>query len=347
MMRLLLLFSGLALLAACTDSTGDKAQRLDFVGSTRFTASNRTTTVPGDTLASRIYAEANTDDPSQLLTRLRITVRYTPRRAPFLYPTPASSISRDLINNNPDGGFIYLDTLLNKSAATSKSFLFTSVFGVRTTTGAERWEYELLSADTVVQASRAFRISMRRLDSLNTYHDYTLKLVAPANRPGARRFLQLNAGLALPAYSVLNTSPSRPASQTALQKLTDLIVLPDGLTLVTPDAQASSSFRLNDKRWEPAYRRATRIYPAVRADSAFVGLLTDAAIRNVFNRAATSGASTGQQIGPVRAGQIYAFRTDEATPQYGVMLVVSVPVSTSTTTTTGLQLQVRMAKQPR
>ena len=55
----------------------------------------------------------------------------------------------------------------------------------------------------------------------------------------------------------------------------------------------------------------------------------------------------GQQIGPVRAGQIYAFRTDEATPQYGVMLVVSVPVSTSTTTTTGLQLQVRMAKQPR
>jgi hypothetical protein len=127
-------------------------------------------------------------------------------------------------------------------------------------------------------------------------------------------------------------------------------VLSDGLTLVSPDLPALNILPnpgLSPTRWPLVNRRATRIYPAVRADSAFVGLLTDAAIRDVFNRAAASGASTGQQIGPVRAGQIYAFRTDEATPQYGVMLVVSVPVSTSTTTTTGLQLQVRMAKQPR
>jgi len=346
MMRSLLLFFGLALLAACTDVTGDKAQRLDFVGSTRFTASNRTTTVPGDTLASRVYAEVNPDDPSQLLTRLRITVRYTPRRDPFLYPTPVSSINRDLIDKNPDGGFIYLDTLLNKSPATSKNLLFTSVFGVRTTTGSERWEYELLSADTVVQASRAFRISMRRPDSLNTYHDYTLKLVAPANRPGARRFLHLKAGLALPAYSVLNTAPSRPASQYALQKLTDLIVLPDGLTLVAPDASVSGTFKLDDQRWPLANRRATRIYPTTETATSFAGLLTDATIQSAFSRAEVAGTATrGQLIGPVQAGQVYAFRTDEATPRYGVMLVVSVPVSTSTTTTTGLQLQVRMAKQ--
>jgi hypothetical protein len=215
MMRYLLLFLGGVLLAACTDVTENTGQRIDFVGSTRLTASNKVTSTPGDTLASRIFAEANPDDASQILTRLRITVTYSPRRDPFLYPTPVSSINRDLIDKNPDGGLIYLDTLLT---ANPKNLLFTSVFGVRTTTGSERWQYDLLSPDTTVQASRAFRVSMRRSDSLNTYHDYTLKLVAPANGRGTRRFLHLNAGLALPAYSVLSTTTSRPASQAALQK---------------------------------------------------------------------------------------------------------------------------------
>ncbi|TVT41186.1 hypothetical protein FNT36_06915 [Hymenobacter setariae] len=344
MMRLLLLFFGLALLAACTDVSEKNAQRLDFIGSTRFTASNKTTTVPGDTLASRIYAEANPDDPSQLLTRLRITVRYTPRRNPFLYPTPVSSLNRDSINKNPDGGFIYLDTLLSANPATSKSLLFTSVFGVRTTTGSERWEYELLSPDTVVLASRAFLVSMRRPDSLNTYHDYVLKLVSPANRPGARRFLHLRAGLALPAYTVLNTTTSRPASQAALQKLTDLILLPDGLTLVTPDAPASGIFKLDAQRWPAVNRRATRIYLTTQTDTTFGALFTNQAIQAAFTAASSGAATDGRVIGPVRAGQVYAFRTADTTPRYGVLLVVSVPVSTSTTTTTGLRLQVRMAK---
>jgi hypothetical protein len=341
MMRSLLFVFCLALLAACSDVTEKTGQRLDFVGSTRLTSGNKTTTVPGDTLASRVYAEANKDDPSQILTRLRITVTYSPRREPFLYPTPVSSINRDLIDNNPDGGLIYLDTLLSVNP---KNLLFTSVFGVRTTTGYERWQYELLSPDTVVQATRAFRVSMRRPDSLNTYHDYTLRLVAPANRPGARRFLQLGAGLALPAYSVLNTAPSRPASQAALQKLTDLIILPDGLTMVTPDIASSGTFKLNENRWPVPNRRATRIYRSTVTDVAFGGLLTDAAIRGAYTTAAGSGTG-GQRIGPVQAGQVYAFLTNETTPRYGIMLVVSVPVSTATTTTTGLQLQVRMAKQ--
>ncbi|MFD1870836.1 hypothetical protein [Hymenobacter bucti] len=344
MMRPLLLFFGLALLAACSDVKTNTGQRLDFVGSSRLTSSNRTTSVPGDTLASRIYAEANPDDPSQLLTRLRITVTYLPRRAPFLYPTPVSSLNRDSINNNPDAGVIYLDTLLSSSALTSKSLLFTSVFGVRTTTGAERWQYELLDPDTTVRASRAFRVSMRRPDSLNTYHDYTLRLVAPANGVGARRFLQLNAGLALPAYSVLGTTTSRPKSRAALQKLTDLILQPDGLTLVTPDSPNSGTFRLDDQRWPVANRRLTRIYPTAETATTFVGLLTNSAITNAYNTAQTVGA-TGQRIGPVQAGQVYAFRTGGTTPRYGVLLVVSVPVSTATTTTRGLQLQVRMAKQ--
>jgi len=338
MMRSLLLFFGLALLAACSDVKTNTGQRLDFVGSSRLTASNKTVSTPGDTLASRIYAEANPNDPSQILTRLRITVTYSPRRAPFLYPTPVSSLNRDSIDKNPDAGLIYLDTLLS---ANPKSLLFTSVFGVRTTTGSERWQYDLLDPDTTVRASRAFRVSMRRPDSLNTYHDYTLRLVAPANGLGARRFLQLRAGLALPAYSVLGTTTSRPASRAALQKLTDLIVLPDGLTLVSPDL---GTLTLNSARWPMANRRATRIYLTTATPTTFAGLLTATAITALYNTSAASSSAGGQRIGPVQAGQVYAFRTGDTTPRYGVLLVVSVPVSTSTTTTTGLQLQVRMAK---
>lgn len=342
MMRSLLLFFGLALLAACSDATKNTGQRLDFVGSSRLTSSNKVTSTPGDTLASRIYAEAP-DDPSQILTRLRITVTYTPKRDPFLYPTPVSSINRDLIDKNPDAGLIYLDTLLTDNP---KNLLFTSVFGVRTTTGSERWQYDLLSPDTTVRASRAFRVSMRRTDSLNTYHDYTLKLLAPANGRGTRRFLQLNAGLALPAFSVLSTTTSRPASQAALQKLTDLIRLPDGLSFVSPDALGLGAFKLDDQRWPVANRRATRIYRSGETATTFAGLLTDAAIQAAYTAAqAAAGASTGQSIGPVAAGQVYAFRTADTTPRYGVILIVSVPVSTATTTTTGLQMQVRMAKQ--
>jgi hypothetical protein len=345
MMRYLLLFFGLALLAACSDVTKNTGQRIDFIGSTRLTASNKVTSTPGDTLASRIFAEANPDDPSQILTRLRITVTYMPRRNPFLYPTPVSSINRDSINNNPDAGLIYLDTLLSANPSTAKSLLFTSVFGVRTTTGSERWQYELLNPDTTVQASRAFLVNMRRTDSLNTYHDYTLKLTAPANGRGARRFLQLRAGLALPTYSVLSTTTSRPASQAVLQKLTDLIQLPDGLTFVSPDAPPSNTFKLDDKRWPIATnRRATRIYRSPASDSTFAGLLTDAAIRAAFTTAQVAGGTSGQRIGPVAAGQAYVFRTADTIPRYGVMLIVSVPVSTSTTTTTGIQVQVRMAK---
>jgi hypothetical protein len=346
MMRSLLLFFGLASLAACSDVKTNTGQRLDFVGSSRLTASNKTTSTPGDTLASRIYADAS--GPDQILTRLRITVTYSPRRDPFLYPTPVSSINRDLIDKNPDAGLIYLDTLLT---ANPKNLLFTSVFGVRTTTGSERWQYDLLGpgTDTTVQASRAFRVSMRRSDSLNTYHDYTLRLVAPANGRGARRFLQLKAGLALPAYSVVNTTTSRPASQAALQKMTDLIVLSDGLTLVSPDLPALSNLPrpgLSLTRWPLANRRGTRIYPAAATATTFAGLLTDEDIRATYNAAAANPTASGQSIGPVQAGQVYAFRTDETTPRYGVMLIVSVPVSTATTTTTGLQIQVRMAKQP-
>ncbi|RYY13881.1 MAG: hypothetical protein EOO36_15120 [Cytophagaceae bacterium] len=349
-MRYLLFFLGLALLAGCGDNRANTGQRLDFVGNTRLTSSNKTGLGPADTVASRVYGIAA---DNELLTRLRITVKYSPRRNPFVYPAPVSALVRDSIDKNPDPDFIYLDTLVNK-----KDFLFTSVFGVRTTSGTERWQYELRDASDAVRASRAFSLSVRRSDSLLTYQDYTLKLPVPAkDTVGARRFLQLRAGLALPAYTVLgntvagNTVATKVAvvpssAQGALQSLTDLIVLPDGLTLVAPTNPTSGTFRLDATRWPAANRRDTRIYRTGQTATTFANQTTVANIKGIYDAAASTATagSLGKSIGPVATGDVYAFKTGEATPRYGLLLVVSVPTSTATTNTVGLQLEVRMAK---
>jgi hypothetical protein len=341
-MRYLLLLFGLTLLAACSNDTTQAGQRLDFVGTTRLTSSNRASTTPADTLASRVFAQAT--DSRQILTRLRITVKYTPRRNPFVYPTPVSALDRNLIDNNPDPDFVYLDTLLTNSnlGNNAQSFLFTSVFGLRTTTGSERWQYELLDPNETVVASRAFNLSMRRADSLLAYNDYTLKLNVPASGQAARRFLHLRAGLALPAYTVLGSLAPNVA-QAAIQDSTDLIVQPDGLTLSSPD---DSLLSLNSIRWPTAHRRATRVYATTLTAAAFTAQITDAAIAGIFNNAyATAPRNTGKTIGPVRATQVYVFRTNKnGHYRYGLLQVISVPTSTTTTITAGLQLEVRMAK---
>lgn len=339
-MRYLLLFLGLTLLAACSNDKNDTGQRLDFVGTTRLTSSNRTGLSPADTLASRVYAEAT--DARQILTRLRITVTYMPRRDPFMYPTPVSALLRDLIDNNPDPAFIYLDTLLTNSSLgnNAQNFLFTSVFGVRTTTGSERWQYELLDPNENVVASRAFKLSMRRSDSLLVYNDYTLKLGVPASGKAARRFLHLRPGLALPAYTVLSVSNQLSPQQIALQDSTDLIVQPDGLTIMSPDAPG---LVLTSMRWTGT-RRATRIYLTSLTATDFAGQTTNAAIAAIYTSAAATAPTPGTAIGPVQATQIYVFRTGGPTPRYGLMQVLSVPTSTTVSTTAGLQLVVRMAK---
>ncbi len=341
-------------LAGCAKGHGP--QRLDFVNTTRYTSSNRTGLSPADTLATRVFAE-NTDLSGSSLGRLVVTVQYQPRRNPFVYPTPLSSFNRDSIDKSSES-FVYLDTVLtDRKGQPLSNFTFTNVFGVRTTTGAERWQYDLKNSSGETTASRAVRLGMRRPDSLAVYHDYTLKLVVPAIGVGsndtvrvksARRFLHLRAGLALPAYTVVKAGAPGDA-QAAAQRLTDLIILRDGLTLVSPSA---TSLTLNGARWPSANRRRTLIYPTGLTATTFANQLTDAAIQSVY-AASASGTATGEFVGPVNTGQVYVFRTDEAsappttppTPyRYGLLLVVSVPTSTTTTTTAGLQLQVRMAK---
>jgi hypothetical protein len=358
-MRLYLALLAGLLLAGCTKENGP--QRLDFVNTTRYTSSNRVGLNPADTLASRIFAE-NKDLSGPKLGRLVVTVRYQPRRNPFVYPTPISSINRDSIDKSTEG-FVFLDsTLAEVNPATNQinypgSFLLTTTFGVRTTTGTERWEYDLYSSSSLNSAptaSRAVRLSMRRTDSTATFNDYLLRLVIPAvgvdpavRLKSTRRFLHLRAGLALPAYTVLKSGAPDPATQGVAQRLTDLIILPDGLTLISPE-----QFTSNTTMWPTANRRATRIYATGLTASAFASQTDNAVIQGIYNAAVSTATTTGQIARIAGAEQVFVFRTDESntlTPaatsyRYGLLLVVSIPTSTTTNSSAGLQLRVRMAK---
>jgi hypothetical protein len=356
-MRLYLAFLA-ALLAGCTKENGP--QRLDFVNTTRYTSSNRVGLNPADTLASRVFAE-NTDKSGPNLGRLVVTVRYQPRRNPFLYPTPISSISRDSIDKSAEN-FVYLDSaLVQIDPATGKTmypttFLLTNTFGIRTTTGSERWQYDLYNSSSLMSgptATRAVTLGMRRTDSTAVVNDYLLRLVIPAvgvdptvRAKSTRRFLHLRAGLALPAYTVLKSGAPGDA-QAVAQRLTDLVILPDGLTLISPEL-----FTTNTTMWPVGNQRATRIYATRIAVGAFTGAADDAAIRSIYNAVASTATTTGQTASITGVDQIFAFRTDErqtptggTTPyRYGLLRVVSIPTSTTTTSTAGLQLQVRMGK---
>lgn len=357
-MRLYLAFLAALLLASCTKENGP--QRLDFVNTTRYTSSNRVGLNPADTLASRVFAE-NTDKGGPNLGRLVVTVRYQPRRNPFLYPTPISSISRDSIDKSAES-FVYLDSMLVTTDPITgqtmypASFTLTNTFGVRTTTGSERWQYDLYNSSSLTQgptATRAVNLGMRRPDSTAVVNDYLLRLVIPAvgvdpavRAKSTRRFLHLRAGLALPAYTVLRAGAPGDA-QAVAQRLTDLVILPDGLTLISPEL-----FTTNATMWPLSNQRATRIYATSLAVNAFTGSADDAAIRSIYTAAASTATTTGQVARITAVDQVFAFRTDESrtptgttTPyRYGLLRVVSIPTSTTTTSSAGLQLQVRMGK---
>jgi hypothetical protein len=363
-MRLYLALLAGLLLAGCTKENGP--QRLDFVNTTRYTSSNRTGLGAADTLASRVYAE-NTDASGPKLGRLVVTVRYQPRRNPFVYPTPISAINRDSIDKSSES-FVFLDsTLVDAGGQPLNNYSLITTFGVRTTTGTERWQYDLYNTANDKTASRAVNISMRRSDSTAVYNDYLLKLVIPAvgvpaglngiaRSNSTRRFLHLRAGLALPAYTVVRAGAPDPATQGVAQRLTDLIILSDGLTLVSPDSPTLTTGSipgLSPTRWPTgSNRRATLIYPTGLTVTTYASQADDAAIKATYTAAAAAASTTGKTARITGVGQVFAFRTDESstptattTPyRYGLLLVVSTPSSTTTTSTAGLQLQVRMGK---
>jgi hypothetical protein len=324
-MRFLLGVLSVFLLVGC----GAKANgplSLYFVGSSRFTTGNRSAVGPGDTLATNLYAiAADTARGTNRLARFTAVVSYSPQRAPFAYPTPIT-LFRDTLKADPDVTFM-------DSALTHGDFLYTPVFGVRTTSGTERWTYTVTDR-TGHSSARSFVLAVRRSDSLVVYNDYTLNLRVPATTAGARRFIDLKSGLALPAYSVVGSVPNAD-----LQKLTDLIVLPDGLRLASPDT-IGQLVRLNEARWPSARRQRTRFRLTTLLPTDFTSAQDTTSIRNLFTGAGRAYIRT------LAAQQVYAFRiykTDGTKPVFGLMLVKSVPNGTSTV---GLQLEVRTAKQP-
>jgi hypothetical protein len=323
-MRFVLIFFSVWLLAGCGAKTNGPLG-FYFLSSSRFTSGNRTGVGAGDTLATSLYAITDTvTDRSNTLTRFTATVTYSPRREPFAYPTQLNLF----LNNIPaDPEVTYLDTTLTRG-----DFLYTSVFGARTTSGTERWTFTAKDKSDNT-SSRSFVLAVRRPDSLAIYHDYTLRLRVPATTASARRFIDLKSGLALPAYSVVGQVPNP-----TLQQLTDVIVLPDGLRLVSPDS-AARYVRFNDVRWSVGNRRRTRFRLTMLLPAGFTSAQDSVDIQRQF---------TGEgraYISNLALDQVYAFRAfrpDGVTPIYGLMRVLSVPNGTSAV---GLQLQVRLAKR--
>ena len=326
-MRFLLVVLGVFLLAACAKAIGPL--RLYFISSGRFTSGSRAGVGAGDTLATRLYADANPSSTGQgasasnALTHFLVQVRYSPLRTPFVYPFPLATFSYSSLPK--DSLITYLDSMLTTRPS---DFLYTSVFGTRTTSGSETWTFTATDENNN-QSVRSFTLAVRRPDSTLVYHDYTLKLPAVATPVSARRFIDLRAGQAYPRYSV--TSPD-------VQQFVDLVLLPDGQRLASPDNPA-----VKLSNWPAPHRTTFRL--TTLNGVAFTSTQDTTAIHKAFLDA--GAAATTTLLANLAVDQVYAFRalnpTTRTNSYFGLLRILSLPVGT----TAGLQLQVRLAKQPR
>jgi hypothetical protein len=322
-MRFLVVVVSVLLLAGCAQVSGPL--KLYFISSARFTSGNRARVAPGDTLATSLYAVTDAANRQVArLTNFRAVVTYTPRREPFAYPVPLSLF---IATPGADPEVVYLDTTL-----AVPNFLFTPVFGVRTTSGSENWTFTARDSEGNTSA-RSFITTVRYTDSLKLYHNYILKLRVPATQKSDRRFIDLKSGLALPAYSVLGS-----VLNPTLQQLTDLVVLPNGLSLASPDTLEKIQ-PFSQARWDTNNRSKTRFRLTTLLPADFTGTQDTAAIRTQFAGAGRAYLRT------LAVNQIYAFQAHkpDKLAVYGLMRVVSVP---NGTTAVGLQLEIRLAKQP-
>lgn len=319
MRNLLLFFMLLALVGGCGKSSAPL--KLYFIGSNRFVSGSRTVTA-SDTLAARIYADDTGADPPGL-TNLKITVDYSPQLTPFLYPAVLTSFQLSSVPGIAP--IVYLDSTF-ASTALPTELLYTTVFGVRTTVGTERWTFTATDK-AGNSSSRAFTIRQRRPDSVAIYHDYTLRLNLLATN-GVRRFIDLKSGLAVPRFTALNQ-----ANASTLQPLLDAILLPDG-SLASPDYfSGSNAAGLNTVNWPVTNRNTTRFVRTTLNDSTFVLQTDTLAYRTQYKSSTPTSIISG-----LTARQVYAFRLQGRPARYGLLLVSS--------TTSGLQLRVRVARQP-
>ncbi|QJX46922.1 hypothetical protein HMJ29_08245 [Hymenobacter taeanensis] len=315
----LLLFSLLGL-AACQPDL-NSGPRVDFVASSRFTTGNRRLTTPGDTVATRIYAEAEKDSR---LTRMLITAEYQPVPEGIIYPQVGY-----VEGDQPTFKLTYLDSTFETVARFTTEFAFQSVQPTRTTPGKETWVYEATDTNGNT-GKRSFFLRLGRTDSLYIYHSYRVGLQAPTPDNAARRsYLALRSGLALPKFTV-RTAPQN----TDAQQLIDLVYVPNVTTgpgLATP---ANSRAKLPDNRWP--IKRQTRIRRTTLNETTFTTLTTTTQLTAAF--AAGTQFTDSTYTGAVTKNQVIAFRTPEN--KTGAILIEDI-IATPTPT---FILQVRVTK---
>ncbi|MGI4872045.1 MAG: hypothetical protein ACRYFX_12810 [Janthinobacterium lividum] len=310
----------LALLGACSKLSAPL--KLYFIGSNRFVSGSRNAN-SGDTLAVRLYADDSLASPSGI-KHLQVTIDYSPRTEPFLYPTPLTSFQLAQVRPSTVH-LVYFDSAY---AAMPRQLLYTTVFGVRTTTGNEVWNFTVTD-QAGNSSNRAFTLRQRRSDSTAVYNDYTLRLNLLAGT-GVRRFIDLKSGLAFPGFTALN-----PTNADILQPTLDAVLRADG-SLVSPDYFNNQPALLSTTRWKTANRSSTRFALTTLNDVSFLLQTDTLAFHTLFNATTPTNIISG-----LTTKQVYAFRVKKpasTVSQYGLLLVAN--------TTSGLQLQVRVAKQP-
>lgn len=314
-----LLLSSLLGLAACQPDLGS-GPRVDFVASNRFTTGNRRLTTPGDTVTTRVYAEAQNDTR---LTHMRITAEYQPVPEGIIYPQAGYEEGKQ-----PSFTLTYLDTTFEAVARFTKEFAFQSVQAARTTAGKETWVYEATDNNGNT-GKRSFYLRLGRSDSAFIYHSYRLGLQAPAANNSIRRsFLALRSGLALPKFTV-RTAPQNEKAQ----QLIDILYIPsvtNGPGLATPTSIQAKSAAL----WPT--KRLTRIRRTALTQTEFTALITTTQFASAF--AGGTSFSDSTYTGAVTKNQVIAFRTPEGNS--GAILVEDI-ITTGIPT---LVLQVRVAK---
>lgn len=319
-LHLLLLLLASVLLASCNPEPS-AGPRVDLVGATRYLSASRTSTSPADTFTTRVFADKRNSDDANI-SRLLITVDYTPTPNPYAYP--ATGFNRDNILPKVFS-LVYLDSMVQGSQQRAVAFQFTA--NTRTTSGRELWTFRAFDTDGASNA-RSYQLSLRNADSaLVVYHRYSLLLPAPSNA-GSRSYLSLLPGLTLPSVS-LRQSPEN-------QNLIDLVYfqLPNGgRALATPN---DPEFVARSAFWTT--RRATQLR-ATTLDSAAFATADTTAILSAFSQSTALGIPT--RTGPLAArgsGRVLAFRT--ADRKTGLIFIQSF----LTAPTPAMRLQVRITK---
>ncbi|AMJ67567.1 hypothetical protein [Hymenobacter sp. PAMC 26628] len=333
----------LVLAAACTKIAF--SPRLDFVGATRFISASRiitTGTVTADSLASKIYAQTTNLDDGPNLKHLRITLASSPTRTPVLYPT---TISTYLASSTPDDPpLVYLDSLL---APGTKDIAFTNLLTGRTASGVDSWKYAVTD-ETGSIASRAYRLSLRRTDSLTAVvHSYRAYFGSvPVGQPGtpltaaqnqALAYVNLRQGLLLPHFAVAYTNPESVASRAANRALVDLVCTTQGPTLRLVSTKSGS---LVTTGWG-VNTHSTALRATTLAATDFIGLTTNALLASTFATGTVAGGDS-LQTAPLVKGAVIAFHTTATGPggaKYGALLIADLVRTPATVITCQVLVQ--------